>query len=163
MQKNLMVLVVLVLCLSCLVGCGDNNANKEGSWNMPIPSQTGIVPKLGQYNFNQRGSFSVIENSQTGQRFVHFASDNYRFDDILIVNGAFCYSWGQILKGHYPSDAYAISGSFISETKATGRIKYAFSGRITSEADFVAELKLSPTSTFTPTPTSTISPVPTAP
>lgn len=158
MQKNLMVLVLVTLYLSFLVGCGIVTPNDEGSWNMSAPLQTEIVPKLGQYTFNQRGNFSVIENSQTGQRYVHFASDSYRFDDLLVINGAFYFEWGQIVKGHYPSDGYAISGSFVSETRATGYIKYAGSGHILSEGNFVAELKSS--STPTPSPTPTLSPLP---
>lgn len=155
--KHLILALVIVFFCLILSACG----TKEGSWNMPSANQTGICPQIGIYHFNQRGSFRVIQGSASpSQRYIDFSSDGYRHDTFEVINGAFSNEWGEILpKGHFPTDAYAISGSFKNETTATGYIKYAFSGRITSEADFVAELIPLPTST----PTSTISPVPTAP
>lgn len=115
-----------------------------GSWNMAPPNGTGIVPQTGSYSFepqfgNDAKHFEIIENS--GKKFIHFSRDNYRFDDIEIINGAFLHEWGDILPGgnHFPTDAFAISGAFTSETKATGMIKYAVDGVINGQDDFIAE------------------------
>ena len=107
------------------------------SWNMPTPDQTGIDPDIGTYHFSHKGAFYVVEES--GKKFVRFASDGYRFDRIEIINGSFHNEWGLGATGGFPTDAYALSGSFITKTKAEGLVKYGYDNSITSEGNFTAE------------------------
>lgn len=137
----------MILCLM-MIGCGKPASNdftrpNENTWGMPEINQTGVDPKVGPYRFiGGRGSFSVIQDANTGKKYVRFASDSYRFDNIEIYRGGFMNCWGSTNgQGHCPTDAYAISGSFVDETTAKGMVKYGSGGRITSQAAFVATLR----------------------
>ena len=144
-------LLVQLIKLCLLVGCGvskggtstgSSSANTntpppnpwdDGTsppWYMPAPPITNITPSAGSYNFvpnstvglDGREAFSVVEIS--GKKYVRFTSDSYRFDEVEIINGTFTILWGLGI-GSWPTDAYAITGSFISSSRADGRYKYA--------------------------------------
>jgi hypothetical protein len=108
---------------------------------MPEPSQTGIDPVVGDdYSFSQSGCFSVFQYPNSGKKVVRFARDCERYDVIPIVEGGFWHEWGDIDGRHCPTDAYAISGSFFTATRAQGTIKYGFDCHVTGETSFVAEI-----------------------
>ena len=119
-------------------GNGGNGGNDSHDWGIPDPTKTGIDPSTGSYSFNQKGCFSVTQDS-TGAKFVYFSSDCYRYDSIPVEGGAFIYKHGEIGGTDCPTDSYAISGSFVSTTRAEGIIKYASQCQITGEANFIAE------------------------
>jgi hypothetical protein len=131
---------LLIVGVNSLIylSCYDDD---DDSWNMPEPSQTGIDPVVGDdYSFSQSGCFSVYQYPNSGKKVVRFARDCERYDVIPIVEGGFWNEWGDIDGRHCPTDAYAISGSFVTETRAEGTIKYGFGCDITGEASFVAEI-----------------------
>lgn len=119
------------VCLSALLsGC-------PPGWDLPEPERTGIEPLPGDYTFNQRGCFSV--RADDGRKVVVFGADCFRFDEIKIEEGGFRHEHGEIDGTHCPTDSYGISGTFKTETRAEGVIKYAFDCEITEEARFIAE------------------------
>lgn len=118
-------------------------------WFMPSPPSTDISPLPGLYTFTPKDStgldyghretIRVVEESD--KKYVEFASDGWRFDRTEIINGAFYIEWG-LGPGSWPTDAYAISGCFTSETRAEGLYKYAGSSKtITGQTTFIATIK----------------------
>jgi hypothetical protein len=130
-MKSLRFILVLVFVSGCII---------LDPWMMPVPNKTGINPTTGEYSFSKDGCFEVVKEGC--EKYVRFASDCSRFDEIPVENGAFIYRWGQIGGTHCPTDGYAISGSFVTKDRAEGTIKYAQGCVITSEAKFVAKLKV---------------------
>ena len=128
-----------LLITACGGGGGGNGGNNNHDWGIPNPTTTGIDPSTGSYSFNQTGCFSVTQDSMTGAKFVFFASDCNRYDRIPVEGGSFIYKHGQIGGTDCPTDAYAISGSFVSTTRAEGIIKYGSECQVTGEANFIAE------------------------
>jgi hypothetical protein len=135
--RNLLVLLTSICLVALLSSCGSEDGG--GSWDLPKPSETGIDPLPGSYSFSQKGCFKVIQDTASSKKFVVFASDCFRSDQIEINRGAFRNTWGQIDGTHCPTDAYGISGSFVTPTRAEGTIKYGFDCEVTSEAAFTAE------------------------
>ena len=84
--------------------------------------ETGVDPEVGFYNIHSY--FEVYQDIDTGNKYIKYSADGYRFDDILIINGAFHNQWGSSSGTHCPTDAYTISGHFISPTVVEGRIRY---------------------------------------
>jgi hypothetical protein len=129
--------LVFIFVLFFVTACGDDD--KKG-WDIPAPPRTGVDPIPGSYSFTPRGCFRVAEDVTTGIKFVIFSSDCLRFDTIEVRQGGFSNTWGEIGGTQCPTDAYAISGSFISPTRAEGIIKYGVTDCQTApEASFVAE------------------------
>jgi hypothetical protein len=118
------------------------SATSEASWGIKKYSETGIAPQTGSYNFSAQGRFEVQSPAT-----LKFSRDGYAFYSIPIKDGAFYYRNGCLVGSEensdsgnlYPTDGFAISGHFISETEAEGSIAYSYSGSITEEAKpFVA-------------------------
>lgn len=123
------------------LGCGGDTESTTG-WNLSKSTETNIAPDIGDYTFNQTGCFSVKEDSNENV-YISFSSESgncVRFDNIEITNGAFYKEYGEIEGTNCPTDSYAISGSFITSSKAEGTIKYAYDCQITNTVTFVAEL-----------------------
>ena len=140
--------VIFLILLNLFFLSCNGDSGTSTSWNISKSSETNIVPDIGDYTFNQTGCFSVKEDSN-GDVYISFSSESgncIRFDGIEIKNGAFYKEHGEIGGIDCPTDAYAISGSFITSSKAEGTIKYASGCQITSTETFTAEL-LSPTET----------------
>ena len=119
-------IALLLACAAAIAGCGG-----VGGWNVSAPHGTGVSPEPGDYSFNQCGCFSVVQDSQTGGKYVRFASDCYRFDLIPVRNGRFQRTWGQIGGTHCPSDSFKLAGVFETPTRARGEIQYALACRTT--------------------------------
>lgn len=119
-----------------------NVLQKPNDWNMPSPRQTNIVPKMGTYTFNRQGCFQLIEDNIGGPKFLVFSRDCYRKDKIFINNGSFSHEWGEINGTHCPTDAYAISGAFVTPTRAEGVIKSGYDCKLTGEEKFIAEFDI---------------------
>jgi len=129
----------LVLVLGCAVFITSCGCNGDG-WDVSAPPGTGVSPETGSYTFSQRGSFSVVQDLQTGDKFVRFASDSYRFDLIPVRDGRFERAWGQIGGTHCPTDSYRIAGVFETPTCARGQIQYAADCQVLGPSvEFVAE------------------------
>ncbi|MFO1429269.1 MAG: YbhB/YbcL family Raf kinase inhibitor-like protein [Candidatus Competibacteraceae bacterium] len=137
-MRRLITLLGFCLLITACGGGGGNWGNDSHDWGIPNPTKTEIDPSTGSYSFNQKGCFSVTQDS-TGAKFVYFSSDCYRYDSIPVKDGSFIHEHGQIGGTDCPTDAYAISGSFVSTTRAEGIIKYGYDCRITREANFIAE------------------------
>jgi hypothetical protein len=79
---------------------------------------------------------------------LEFSSDCYRYDAIPVVGVAFYYIHGgfpdcdagcQSDGSGCPTDGYAISGHFVTDTHATGLIKFAYGCSVTREFSFTAD------------------------
>jgi hypothetical protein len=125
--------------LMCITGVMSGCGNTDEGWDIPEPATTGIEAQSGSYTFNQPGCFSVIKDVGSGQSYVYFSRDCYRYDAITINQGAFFHIHGEIGGTDCPTDAYAISGLFISPGKAEGIIKYGYDCKVTGEAFFTAD------------------------
>jgi hypothetical protein len=106
--------------------------NRHQRWYAPEPTQTGVVPTIGNYSIvpsvrvvnnvnndpGQITGFSVQEDVATGQLVVGFP-----FAEILVQNGTFKHTHGGGEDTTVcPSDGYAVSGYFVSPTSAQGII-----------------------------------------
>jgi hypothetical protein len=98
-------IALLLGCAAAIAGCGG-----LAGWDVSAPPGTGVSPEVGEYSFTQRGCFSVVQDQQTGDKYVRFASDCYRFDLIPIRNGRFERAWGTLGGQHCPTDSYKIAG-----------------------------------------------------
>lgn len=148
---RLLLLPTIVLCL-VLIGCTGDKGVVSG-WQLDQPSPTDVVPNTGFYEFvtdhTITGSFHgrlvfnvfIARQYSSLKPFVYFSADGYRYDWIPIEDGAFYWEHGQINGYDSPTDGYAISGQFVTPTRAEGIIKLAITGHIMAEATFVATLE----------------------
>ncbi|MDZ4859130.1 MAG: hypothetical protein SGI88_09095 [Candidatus Hydrogenedentes bacterium] len=104
-----------------------------------MASPTFINPQDGPYSFDQLGQFTV-DVSKNGEVII-FSVDGFRFDEIPVVNGAFFNQWGDLNGTHCPTDAYILSGHFVSPTRAKGDIRYGSGCNFGTAQNFVAELQ----------------------
>lgn len=146
-------LVVMAIVLTIVAGCSSGGKN----WSVPQPRQTGVDPDDGVYNF-------VMAKTVEPSIIVRFLKtdfgggrDNIQFQHSKIVNGqrysnshvididkgGFFYIYGDIAPGtgSYPAEGFAISGSFVSPTQATGEIEFATYGYIIGKTTFIATLE----------------------
>lgn len=122
--KNTVLLILAILMMACPL-------------SSPFPP-TGIEPEIGYYTGAEGVNFRVYEDN--GKKYLYFSSDNYRYDSILVNNGAFHRQWGQGTGGvHCPTDAYILSGHFTSSTIAEGRIRYGQNCQYGEWYEFVVE------------------------
>ena len=135
--------LVSVLSLSACSGTAPETAPETASreWGIARYSETDVVPGEGDYSFSQRGVFRVKGYS------LQFSVDNYRYDDITVVNGAFYNTWGTADGAtcpncSCPTDGYGISGHFLTSTSAEGEIAYGscFEAFPISSLPFIATL-----------------------
>jgi len=143
-SKSLLLLLAASMLAQLYMGCGGGGGgggDNQEDWGIPVPTMTGVDPLIGEYSFNQRGCFSVTKDSTSGVKAVVFASDCSRFDRITVEGGAFYFTHGEVGGTDCPTDAYAISGSFISATRAEGIIRYGSGCDIREEANFIAQHK----------------------
>lgn len=130
---------VFVLCavLNLIASAGEVGA----SWDLPSAEETGIVPRIGSFSFDESGSFDVVQ----GERItLRFSRDGFRFDSIDVVDGAFRHTHGEIGGTHCPTDSYGISGAFVAPSRAEGTIIYARACQVRSVRLFVAEICAEP-------------------
>jgi hypothetical protein len=142
-------------------GCDAGNINpndcdpygKYACWVPPAQPLTGIVPTAGYFkatpavsgtdlgSLNDWG-FSVISDSDgSGELFVQFSSDGYRYDRIPIVGGAFRYAHGGGRDySDCPTDGYIISGHFTSSDLSAGFYRDMDCDVSGKGGDFVASL-----------------------
>lgn len=148
--------IFLVFCLN-LFGCGNNSSGNSlpaptittsELWNMPVYQGTEIDPTSGLYQliytFQGRTGMMDFEVSiDNGVKYMRHRADNGRMDIFPIRNGSFYFEWGEIGQWHpesnHPTDSYAISGAFVDQTHAIGKIKNAYAGAITNESDYTME------------------------
>jgi hypothetical protein len=117
------------------------------AWNLAKPAP-GVEPEAGCYAFNRRGCAFV--DDADGRKRLGFAVDCaspapdtpctgpcFRFDLVPIEQGAFFNTHGEIAGTDCPTDAYAVSGSFVTPGRAEGTIKYGFDCRVIAEESFV--------------------------
>lgn len=84
---------------------------------------TNVDPEVGYYA-GEIG-FRVDQNANSGRKYIVFSTDGYHSMRIFIFRGVFYKRWGDYPGGtHCPTDAYIISGHFISPTEAEGQIRY---------------------------------------
>jgi len=129
----------------------------------PLQTQTGVVPIAGNYIFSSQGVFSV--SAGTGNiRAITFSADGYAYYTMSVNNGEFHYQNG-IVAGNkvnnnsgkqYPTDGFRIAGHFTAPNLANGVINYVYNGKITSTANFTANLNVG-SITISPTSTTLIS------
>jgi hypothetical protein len=123
---------LVVLCLLSACGGGDQG------WDLARVAPTNVEPQAGAYRLDVPGCFSVRSDPVSGQKKLEFSSDCFRSDLIAIDAGAFFHEHGQIGGRDCPTDGYAISGAFVSPTRAEGTLKSAFDCRVTATRQFVA-------------------------
>ncbi len=128
-------LTSLIFALSCLLGCGGG----DPSWDLSRNAATNIEPDIGVYSFNETGCFEVAQESGSAKKILRFSADCFRYDSISIESGAFYKEHGSIGGTNCPTDSYAISGAFQTQTRAEGTIKYARDCSFTRAAAFVAD------------------------
>ena len=143
-MKRAVLLVLLVLTVGFLIGCGG------GGWKLPSQAPTGIDPLEGDYAIQVEKSegvwvsvYHVFRVSvKDGKKIITFAVGPYdTYHDFPVKNGTFSYTWGDLLRGNYPTDSFGIAGSFTANNRAEGTIKYAYDGEIRSTRKFVATLR----------------------
>jgi len=88
----------------------------------PFFPPTNIDPEIGDYSGDI--IFEVFTDEESGDKYILYSSDGYRYDEIFIFNGAFYYQWGESGGTHCPSDAYILMGHFISTTEAEGIVRF---------------------------------------
>jgi len=138
-MKNILKFAVLTgtLCL-LLTSCGNEEYMGEG-WLCQAYPGTGIVPQEGiwkgeagykRINFTVTGSrWMLLQNPHTG----------YLDHNIQFANGSFSFYFGQIGGTHCPIDSFCISGSFTSETEASGVLHLAYACNITDSFAWTAK------------------------
>ena len=135
------------ISLAVLIAINGCVAISGPSWNMDEFPSTDITPTTGVYDFvldsnassnYSQAAFMVAEKD--GKAILRFASDGYRFDDIVIANGSFYNTWGELGGRHCPTDSYGLSGHFVSTTEAKGQMKFAYDGKVRKALTFKATL-----------------------
>ncbi|MCL5795340.1 MAG: hypothetical protein M1338_03200 [Patescibacteria group bacterium] len=149
-KKRAMFVLSFLTLLLFSTGCGTilingstdgNGGIADNPWGLAVPNKTGIDPVCGFYNMHDVIGFSVIRDPDTGEKYISFARDGYRFDRIAIDNGGFINWWGNTNgQGHCPTDAYGLTGCFVNDRTAQGVYKRGNLGRITDEQNFSADL-----------------------
>jgi hypothetical protein len=142
----------------------------------PIPTPTPAAdPETGCYVFDHRGCFEVrFENPEApdpSSKVVAFAADCasatpankcsmgcFRADTFAITDGRFAHRHGEIGGTDCPTDGYAISGAFVTTTRAEGTIEYSFDCQVVAELTFTAAIP--PTPRPTPSPLQALQPGP---
>lgn len=98
-----------------------------------------INPRLGVYDFNRHGCFSVVKRPGKPRR-IRFASNCYNFFRIPFTKTrTFHFQWGEIGGVHCPTDGFIIRGRFVSDTAAKGTISYASQCQIEESHTFRAK------------------------
>ncbi|MBP7831283.1 MAG: hypothetical protein KA248_15350 [Kiritimatiellae bacterium] len=136
MKRSILVVTLALGMCGMMTGC---DGNGEDGYGLDSFSATGIDPETGAYSFSQEGHFAVIVDWSTGIRSLRFSRDGFRFDNIPIQNGTFFMEHGEVNGTDCPTDGYAISGHFVTSTRAEGRVAYATDCEVTSRQDFTAQ------------------------
>ncbi len=128
----------------------------------PTPTPTpGADPAIGCYVLDRRGCFEVrFEDQDTpdpSRKVVAFAADCasttpadtcatgcFRTDTFLVTDGRFSHRHGEIGGTDCPTDGYAITGSFVSTTRAEGTIEYSRDCAVVAELTFAAAIPSTP-------------------
>ena len=103
----------------------------------PAFPPTDVDPEIGYYNGEIE--FDVGRKIDSDNKYIIYTADGYRYDYILVVDGAFHNQWGDNHGTNCPTDAYVISGHFISPTKAVGRIRYGYDCQFGDWHEFTVE------------------------
>jgi len=110
----------------------------------PAFPPTNIDPEIGFYYPTDDSQvsvyFQVFQDDDSGNLYIWFSRDGYRYDAIKVVDGAFHRQWGEVGGTHCPTDAYTLSGHFISPTLVEGRYREGYNCQYGQYYGFTSEL-----------------------
>ena len=112
--------------------------SQADGWDLAQYEDTDMVPNTGVYEFSATGCFEVVDDPESGDRILFYASDCFNYRRMEVLNGTFYGTWGDIDDTHCPTDSFGISGQFITPHSAVGVIKYASDCHIFESLEFTA-------------------------
>jgi hypothetical protein len=140
MGHHIWIWFIVIPFLITIQGCdsGSDSSTETDGWKLAEYEDTDVIPNTGIYEFSATGCFEVIDDPDSSNRLLFYASDCFNYRRMEIINGTFYGTWGDIDGTHCPEDSFGISGHFNTPHSAVGTIKYAVECEVFESLEFTA-------------------------